>query len=83
MAITDQITEYSPVDEPSVRVYGDPNLCTVEYGFMSHLGTHKSLGRLVFPDPNTARVWLDEALSRVVPLCMTTEQVVQDAADAA
>ena len=69
---------YFESDDPGVTVsVHKSGICTVSFG--EKVGPHvRPLMQMTFPDVDMARQVLDEALSKVVPLCMTDRQKIED-----
>ena len=69
---------YFESDDPGVTVtVHKGGVCTVSFGDRTISGV-RPLTQMTFPDVDMARQVLDEALSKVVPLCMTDAQRIED-----
>ena len=76
--IHDVSVHYTAYEQPVVHVGHEPDASWVVIKFLSLPDTHNAKVRLFFPDADTARQVLTEALSKVVPLCMTDAQRIED-----
>jgi hypothetical protein len=81
-------TDFERHDTPFVRASRPGSgRCLLVFGTLTDSGTENAAGTLSFPDPDTAREWLDMALSDVVGLCMTPDdrqaELFAEAQDAA
>ena len=65
-------------DDPGVTVTQGVGFVSV--GFGTRIGTEyvRSEMAVICRDPDTLRALLDEALSKVVPMCMTDQQRIED-----
>ena len=70
---------YFESDDPgvTVTVHSEHGVCTVSFG--EKVGNYvRPLTQMTFPDVDMARQVISEALSKVVPLCMTDQQRIED-----
>jgi hypothetical protein len=78
MTVQGATLHYSAHDKATVRVHAGDGVAIV-FGETLPSGRHFPLATVSFHDPDEARAVLSEALSAVIPLCMTDRQIAEEA----